>query len=361
MKRLSNHLLSILSHMMIILFLSLGACDKDIVDPECKVNIPGRDDPFEKLSQYCLFQHPINQLQPVNGVLSYELNTPLFSDYANKARFIYSGGKAIKYAPEKTFDFPVGSILIKNFFYGEGEEKFLLETRLLIHYPEGWIGLPYVWNDKQNDAFLTIGGADINIERPDAKGVFFKYKVPNQNQCKGCHSVNNQISPIGPKAGNLNRSVLINGSTLNQLEYWASWDILDDFNSLDDTPRYAVWNDPSTGSLEDRARAYLDANCGHCHRPEGPANNSGLNLYFQETNKSKLGFCKLPVSAGQGSGGLPYDIVPGDPDQSIMIYRMSSTDPRAKMPEIGRQLIHKEGVELIREWIASLEDDPCDG
>jgi hypothetical protein len=66
------------------------------------------------------------------------------------------------------------------------------------------------------------------------------------------------------------------------------------------------------------------------------------------------GICKTPVAAGAGSGGLQYDIVPGNAAESIFDYRMDSNQPDVRMPEIGRTLIHTEGVALVREWINSL-------
>jgi hypothetical protein len=107
----------------------------------------------------------------------------------------------------------------------------------------------------------------------------------------------------------------------------------------------------STGDLNARARAYLDVNCGHCHSRQGPANTSGLFLDIQEKNSSHLGVNKTPVAAGRGAGDLKFDIVPGQPQNSILIYRMKTNDPAIAMPEIGREQVHKEGVALIEEWI----------
>ena len=98
----------------------------------------------------------------------------------------------------------------------------------------------------------------------------------------------------------------------------------------------------------------LHANCGHCHNPRGAARTSGLFLDIAETDPAVFGVCKPPVATGRGSGGLPFDIVPGNPDGSILVYRISSTDPEVRMPELGRNLVHEEGVALIREWISSM-------
>ena len=65
---------------------------------------------------------------------------------------------------------------------------------------------------------------------------------------------------------------------------------------------------------------------------------------------------KPPVAAGIGSGGREYDIVPGQPDQSILTYRIASTHPGVMMPELGKRLVHEEGVALVRQWIAAMTD-----
>ena len=107
----------------------------------------------------------------------------------------------------------------------------------------------------------------------------------------------------------------------------------------------------------DRARAYLEINCAHCHSADGPAKTSGLMLDYHETNPAALGVGKAPVAAGRGSGGRFYGIVPGKPDASIMVYRMEATDPELMMPEMGRKQTHEEGVALVREWIAGMSEN----
>ena len=119
-----------------------------------------------------------------------------------------------------------------------------------------------------------------------------------------------------------------------------------------------MWHDASTGSVDERARAWLDANCAHCHNPEGPARNAGLDLLATQTAAYKIGIFKAPVASGRGNGGRLYDIIPGKPDESVLYYRITSTDPAAMMPELGKRLVHDESAELIRQWIASLESDP---
>ncbi len=73
-----------------------------------------------------------------------------------------------------------------------------------------------------------------------------------------------------------------------------------------------------------------------------------------QTDPMRMGLCKVPVSAGQGSGDLLFDVVQGKPEESILVHRMESTTPKIMMPELGRTIVHKEAVALIRDWIASL-------
>ena len=107
-------------------------------------------------------------------------------------------------------------------------------------------------------------------------------------------------------------------------------------------------------TLDERARIWLDINCAHCHRADGPASTSGLHLGWREMDRLKIGVEKTPVAAGRGSGNLRFGIVPGKPDESILLYRIKSNDPGVMMPELGRTQIQPEAVALIRDWISSM-------
>ena len=351
-------------HIAIVIALTLCSCAQE-QDPAYQgIITPPVDKPFERLSQYNLFEPPLRNLQPWLGpnpkLVAYDLNTPLFSDYAKKERFVYVPfERTATYKASGVFDFPSGTVLVKNFYYERLGGKNLLETRLLIRYEAEWKAYAYVWNEDQSDAQLTVGGAELEVPRPGVAEGTFAYHVPNQNECKSCHSFNGKLSPIGPTAGNLNRTIALEGRSDNQLDVWTGYGLLSGIASSEDATQYPVWDDPSSGSLDDRARVYLDVNCGHCHRREGTANTTGLYLNIEERDPTRNGFCKQPIAAGPGSGGRSYDVVPGQPDQSILLYRMESVEPASRMPELGRELVHTEGVELIRQWIASLDPDTC--
>ncbi len=305
----------------------------------------------------CLWAIP-QDLQPNQGVIPYDLNTPLFSDYATKRRFVWMpAGTSAQYRRADAFEFPVGTILSKSFSYpdaAKGGKQKLIETRLLVRTSTGWFGLPYVWNASQTEATLEMAADPVRVSyrHPSGQTFTFDYTIPNANQCKGCHDKAKITVPLGPKARNLNRDLVYATGRSNQLAYWTQIGYLKGAPAPEQTPRAAVWNDPAE-PLEARAQTYLDVNCAHCHNPQGPANTSGLYLTFGQTDPMRLGFHKVPVSAGKASGDLFYDVVAGHPEQSILVHRMESTEPKILMPELGRSLVHQEGVELIREWVRS--------
>ena len=317
--------------------------------------------PAPTLDAYRLFADP-GARTPNAGLTPYGLNTPLFSDYAQKQRYLYlPPGLKARYRASGVLDLPVGATLVKTFAYPADfrrlDEKLrFVETRLLIHRKSGWVALAYVWNDEQTEAVLKRAGKRLDVDFVDASGQaqHVDYKVPNQNQCKECHALSGVLTPIGPKARNLNGDYPYAGGTENQLAHWTRLGLLSGAPAPAAAPRTAVWTDASE-PLAARARAYLDGNCGHCHNARGAASNTGLFLTLEETRPSVLGIGKRPVAAGRGSGGLLFDIAPGDPDGSILVHRMESTEPGVMMPELSRSLVHQEGVDLIRAYVASLK------
>ena len=307
------------------------------------------------LSEFGFFQDMQNQI-PAEGVHPYSLVSPLFSDQTDKLRFVYvPEGQKLGYVKDKVFIFPVGSTLIKTFAYlnmnGPLEQQ-LLETRLLINTNAGWKAISYVWNEEQTDAKRAIAGATIPTSFLNSQGELLavRYRAPNQNQCKECHQVNKVMTPIGPKARNMNKALNYKSGEMNQLLYWAALGWID--QKLESSP-ISSYTDVNA-SLDNRARAYLDINCGHCHIPGGSADTTGLYLNLIEENQEKLGIFKKPVAAGRASGNLKYSIVPGHSDDSIMLFRMKSLDPGIMMPESGRALADDAGIKLIKDWIDKL-------
>jgi uncharacterized repeat protein (TIGR03806 family) len=293
---------------------------------------------------------------PAPGVRPYTLGTPLFSDHAEKYRFVWMPpGARAEYRPAGALEFPVGTVLIKRFGFPADlrrpmDDVAMVETRLLIHRPAGWVALSYV--EEKGGAVLKRAGKriPIRITGHDGQPLAIDYAVPNQNQCKQCHMTGDAITPIGPTAGNLNHGLF--GEGPSQLAVWQAGGRLAGLPA-DNWPRLARWDDPAE-PLEARARAYLAVNCGHCHDRAGFASNSGLYLNPEETTPAHLGIMKRPVAAGRGSGGRMFGILPGQPDSSILVHRMESNEPGVMMPQFGRSMAHEAGVALIRQWIAAM-------
>ncbi len=283
--------------------------------------------------------------RPTPGMIPYRLRSALFSDYANKDRWIVlPPGERMQADGDGLLRFPVGTAIIKSFGYTQADGSYrTVETRLLLHRTTGWVALPYIWRADGTDADLRLAGGRVPVTFTDPAGNArtISYAVPNRNQCLNCHQLNGVMTPIGPRLRNLDLAPAHRDRVVG-----ADW-------SRANMPR---WDD-AAAPLDGRARAYLDINCAHCHRTGGSANNSGLYLDYDQRDLSALGLYRRPVAAGRGSGGRDYDIAPGHADRSIFAYRMNSTDPGIAMPELGRQTVHDEGVVLIRDWINAMPVD----
>lgn len=330
-----------------------------------------------RLSDWHVFETQGTVLRLDPQFVPYDLNSALFSDYAHKLRAIrVPRNEMVRYGDDE-FRFPVGTVIAKTFYYprgsdgksvrkvleqGEGDSldtrtHRLIETRVLINTRDGWIAAPYVWNETQTEATLEVAGDSVSLDLIDGdQRMSFEYSVPDANQCAGCHALDHHrqiLVPIGVRARHLNKDYAYPGVTENQLRHWTRLKLLSGSPAPEHMPRNARWD--GEGTLDARARAYLDVNCAHCHSAKAAANTSGLLLDANEQNPVRWGVCKIPVASGRGSGPGTYDIVPGEPDESILLYRMSSTEPDIAMPELGRSLVHEEGVALIRAWIESLD------
>lgn len=312
------------------------------------------------LSSYRLFDDlPTQAADP--ALFAYDLNTPLFTDYATKRRWLYlPDGATATWQDVDSLDLPVGAMIVKTFSLQHDRRdpaagERLLETRLLLHRASGWDAVSYVYDADGGEAKLAIAGALFPVAwiHDDGASRTSSYIVPNKNQCKNCHAEHDDVlGPLGPKARHLNRAqpggganqlqALIDGGKLTGAPDAATW------------PRAPVFDDPTTGTLDARARGYLDINCSHCHNPRGAARTSGVDFSTLAPSLVAIGVCKAPTAAGRGSGGLDFDILPGMPEASIVWFRMSSTEADIKMPELGRSQVHTEGVALIREWIAAM-------
>ena len=134
--------------------------------------------------------------------------------------------------------------------------------------------------------------------------------------------------PIGPKARHLNRDFAYASGKENQLEALGPAGILAGCAPAPEVP--PVWpsgTTPRPDRSKPAPRAWLEINCAHCHNPKAPRGIRVSTCLPRSRTPRPRGVDKPPVAAGIGSGGLEFDIVPGQPDRSILAYRIDSTQP----------------------------------
>lgn len=339
----------------------------------------------KRLSAYNFFSwDPASGFAWNDRVVPYDMNTPLFSDYALKQRAIYiPEGLTATFQPELALDMPVGTVIIKNFYFpadfrAPTENLRIAETRLLVRRASGWDPRVYIWNEAQTDAVYSPAGETRDISFVDVNGAnqTAHYLIPQRNQCESCHARKETPSSaasivlIGIKARHLHRTYDYGGSVgvVNQLQHLADEGMLTglpalgtitaayDFRPIEANGVSAV----APSDLDFAARSYLDINCAHCHNPNGTQGiTSQLFLNHDNTDQFRLGVCKRPGSAGAGTGGLVFDIVPGDPANSILHFRIDTEQVGAMMPLLGRSVQHQRGEQLIEAWIAAMAPQVC--
>lgn len=318
------------------------------------------------LSGWGLFADPIRQV-PAEGVVPYSVNAPLFADFAGKWRFVRlpEGGR-ITYAADGLWQFPQGTVFVKTFSFVSDlrdpqSSEQLVETRLLVRSATSWDAFTYVWDDAQTDATLTVAGRRVAVSwtAEDGSTEEHEYRVPASNQCSGCHGLGtNENQLLGLRTRQLERDHDFGAGLENQIDHFAALGL------FDAPPQPAGSRDRLVdpyldGDVEPRARSWLEANCAHCHRPEAAATASGVFFNVENEDPTTLGVCRIPFAAGRGTGGRPYDITPGSPSESILMFRIQSTEPGIKMPEMPIALVDEAGVDLVRQWIAAMPPDDC--
>lgn len=318
--------------------------------------------PYQTLSEYNFFDGDLKNLNPVYGVLPYDMITPLFSEYAKKKRFVWMpvGVNANYVSDYEIINFPIGTILIKNFYYDNilpNTTTKIIETRLQIKKEEGWVFANYVWNDDQSEATFDLNGSYQSIDfiaNGETKSV--NYQVPAASQCLTCHKTDDaDPMPIGVKPNSLNKAIAYANETKNQLQKWVEFGYLSD-NVPNTIESVVDWEDESK-SLELRARSYLDINCAHCHADNRHCDYRPVRFAFNETvDLVNTGVC---VDADDVfDPALTKIIDPGNSERSVLSFRIKSVEQSTRMPLLARTIQHKEGIELIDAWINSLTN--CD-
>ncbi len=329
-------------------------------------------EPLQKLSEYKFFIGAMKNQNPALNVTPYEPASSLFTDYAKKKRFVWmpANTKATYNGDDKVLELPVGSVLIKTFYYDNVQPDNvtkILETRLMIRKSTGWIFAEYVWNESQTEAFLDLSGSTKPISWKDENNIVknANYKIPNQAQCNACHKTTPgglvSYIPIGIKPQNLNTNHTYSLETKNQLTKWIELGNLSANFNLPSLANSTVNYKDVTKSLDQRARSYVDINCAHCHQVDQLCYYRPMRFAYSQTGLTDgVGQTNMGVCVNtQDVQGLPLSNYPKivkakSINESMLYYRINTNDETYRMPLHGRTIIHTEGVELMKQWINSL-------
>jgi uncharacterized repeat protein (TIGR03806 family) len=313
--------------------------------------------PYEKLSQTgCV--NPANPAQLDGRVISYEVNSPNWSDGAAKTRgLVIPAGKKIRVKdcvatpaecdglPDNgKWVLPVGSVMVQNFLF---DQKFV-ETRLLVRFDEAlWVGYGYRWDEAQTDATLV---PDLRVTVSFNTGTrTVPWTYPHRQDCMQCHAAAAGFA-LGLETAQMNRVV----GGMNQIDRFAALNL---FETPPPQPYVAalvapfVVQMPGSPPVEQRARSYLHANCAFCHRPRGDFEL--VDLRNDVPLRSRALCNTIPDQGDVGVTGA-LNLIPGDPMRSVIWIRMSSLADRVRMPQIGSAVVDTQGTDLIAEWIRSI-------
>lgn len=364
-----------------IFLLIIVACTHDNDDeytPISPVVVDLTTVPYEKLSDYHFFDGEMKNQIPSLDVLPYEPASPLFTDYAHKKRFVWmpKGTKATYNGDEKILELPVGSAIIKTFYYDKVQPENstkIIETRIMIRKSTGWIFADYVWNSEQTEAYLDLTGSNISIDFKDENDVLHSvpnYRIPNEVQCITCHKARETINnidvdvrmPIGIKPQNINFAYNYGNETKNQLTKWIEVGYLENNFNLPSAENTTIDYNDTSKPLSTRVRSYLDINCAHCHQDKRHCDYRPMRFSFKETGDlanglTNMGVCVSTQDMQDFPPALSKIVSPGNVNRSMLYYRVNTTNENFMMPLHGRTVIHTEGVALIEQWINSLA--PC--
>jgi uncharacterized repeat protein (TIGR03806 family) len=246
------------------------------------------------------------------------------------------------------FDLPIGSMAIKT-FYVNGKRA---ETRFMIHHSDGdWAGYTYEWNDQETDATLLPSS---DSKTYGAQQWYF----PSRAECMRCHTTAAGRT-LGLEIGQLNEDFVYTQTNRvsNQL---ATLDHIGMFQTSPGTPatltHYPTPTDTTQGAIDQRARAYLHANCSMCHRPNG-GGASNMDWRYA-TAFGDTGACNVdPAQSDLGITGAKL-LLPGQPNSSLVLQRAKRVDAY-RMPPLASHVVDAAGTQLLSDWIQSITTCPA--
>jgi uncharacterized repeat protein (TIGR03806 family) len=307
--------------------------------------------------------------KPAASLIPYDVNSPLWSDGADKLRFMAIPDGAVIHVKDcmrepalcKSKDqggtpdneghwlLPVGTVLVKHFLFGG---KFL-ETRLFVRFADQWAGYSYQWNDAQTDAKI-VDEFGVHKMIPGAGGKMQDWFFPGRQDCLTCHNESVGFS-LGPETLQMNKDYAYAGGTANQI---ATLEHIGLFDA--EVKRMAPIMNPSASAtpatLEARARSYLHANCAICHRPGGDYPDVDMRFFipFKDTS-----LCNVEPNKGDLNVVGAKRLVPGMPTKSVMYLRMLAPDKKTgRMPQLATSVIDPVGTKLISDWITKITACP---
>ena len=296
------------------------------------------------LSEMGIYSGALSNLTPAENVHLYDLNSRLFTDYAHKQRLIrMPEGEAMQYNGNSLFPvFPDNTIITKTFYYYEDESntssnKIIIETRVIMKTEGTWKLGNYVWNSNMSDAVYSDNASTVPVSYLDAEGITqeIQYQIPSNVDCIDCHHNFDDIVPIGPKLRAMNFNPNNEETSINQLQHFINIGLLEGITDISEIDILADWEDEANFDIFERGRAYIDINCAHCHQPGGYVPTGFLLDFRLETEFSETG-----IYARRGQ----------------IEDRVQSTTPVYMMPQIGRSLVHDEGVTLLLEYLEAIEE-----
>jgi uncharacterized repeat protein (TIGR03806 family) len=299
----------------------------------------GREVPAQLSDTGCVVK--ATPSQPATGLIPYAPTAPFFSDGAVKTRWLaLPDGQRITVDSANDFDFPDGSVLVKNFALGGR----LVETRLFMRHNDGnWAGYTYEWNTAGTDATRVVGGKTVTVSGQT-------WQFPSEAQCLQCHNAAAGRS-LGLEIGTLNGDFgYPAGRTANQLTTLNAIGTLTPALTQAPAALPAIPDPQGTAPRADRARAYLHSNCGYCHRPGGPT-PVDLDLRYT-TALAATQACDIAPTNDLGIADARR-IAPGSAARSTVVARMNRTGANA-MPPLSRHTIDTAGVQLISDWVNGL-------
>lgn len=323
------------------------------------------------LSKTGLFQDTAKQT-PSSGVVPFDINEPMWNDAAEAKRFLaVPSADPIIVLPKtrrmkesslrEKMKFPLNSVLARTVTLNDDQNRNLkLETQILHFNGKDWKPYTYVWNTSQTDARLAPAeGTKLNLADYGEFAERQSWNVHSRSECVRCHNawVGGTLAFTVPQL-----SCESSESSTDQLQQFAKDKrITGPLNSqAKGIPRTNVQafermvsSTDESASLDARARSYLAVNCSHCHQ-KGAGGTATIDLRHEATAGQMKTIGADPV---QGTFQIADAAIvkPGDPYRSVLLYRTACSG-RGRMPHIGAKMVDVDGVNMLRQWIAAMDE-----